>query len=324
MNLLQITALLTFFTIILLSTGIVVAVNEKNQQVTMRLEKYTRAVGQQPLPGENAVSNKEGKIRSGFKTFSRFLAPRGWISKAELELAQGDVPLRPEEYITLRIILIVFAALFFHFLDYSLLMNSLMIFVAAFIPPLLLKRTKIKRQQKFNNQLGEGLTIMANSLRAGLSFLQAMDTLSKEMPAPLSTEFARLLKEVNLGVPVEAALDNLLARVDSDDLDLLITAVKIQRQVGGNLAEVLDKIGGTIRERIKLKRDLKTLTSQGRISGLIIGLLPFFIVAAIAVINPEYMMILVTHPIGLVLIAVALCSEIIGFLVIKKIVTIDF
>ncbi|NLC10726.1 MAG: secretion system protein, partial [Firmicutes bacterium] len=173
-------------------------------------------------------------------------------------------------------------------------------------------------------QLSEGLTVMANSLRAGFSFMQAVDTLSKEMPPPLSTEFARLLKEMNLGTTTESALDNLMRRVDSKDLDLVVTSVKIQRQVGGNLAEIIDNIAKTIQQRNKLQGHLKTLTAQGRISGLIIGLLPIFIILFVSLLNPSYLTTLVTNPAGLFMLAYALVSEIIGFLIIKKIVTIDF
>ncbi len=318
MNTLQLITISTFFAVMLFSVGVAMIMKERKHKAALYLEKYTRDVKQKDL--RQGQEKKHPRLRA----FSQFLAPRRWVNKAELELAQGDIPLRPEEYITLRILLVTFTALLFFFLGFNLIVNSLMILAATFMPPFLLKRTKLKRQQKFNSQLEEGLTVITNSLRAGLSFLQAVDTLAKEMPPPLSTEFTRLLKEVNLGVPLETALNNLLARVDSNDLDLVITAIKIQRQVGGNLAEVLDNIGGTIRERIKLKRNLKTLTAQGKISGTIIALLPFFIIAALAVINPAYMMILVTHPVGPVLIAVALGLEISGFLLVKKIVAIDF
>lgn len=317
---------LTFFAVILIYAGIAAAMKESKEQVSLRLQKYTRTSRQEDSQGGDRDQKEkgEGKARQLFKLFSRWVAPKGWIVKAEAELAQGDIPLRPEEYVALRIVLVAFVALLLNSLGHGLLLNSLAVVATALLPPLLLKRAKEKRKDRFNNQLGEGLTVMANSLRAGLSFLQAVDTLSKEMPAPLCTEFGRLLKEINLGMATEDALDNLLKRVGSDDLDLLITAVKIQRQVGGNLAEILDKIGDTIRQRIKLNGDLKTLTAQGRISGIIIGLLPLFIVGIILAINPSYMEGFFLHPIGMALIAWALCSKIIGFLLIKKIVTIDF
>ena len=129
---------------------------------------------------------------------------------------------------------------------------------------------------------------------------------------------------MNLGVTTEEALDNLLRRINSQDLDLVVTAVKINRQIGGNLAEVLDKIGETINQRLKLQSELRTLTAQGRVSGYIIGLLPFIIVALVFVINPCYMMTLFTHPLGLVLIIWAILSEIIGFFLIKKIISVDY
>ncbi len=147
---------------------------------------------------------------------------------------------------------------------------------------------------------------------------------SREMAPPIGVEFARVLKEMNLGVTTEEALANLGERVVSDDLDLVITAVLIQRQVGGNLAEVLDSIAGTIRERIRLKGEVRTLTAQGRVSGLIIGVLPFALAGFIYVINPKYMMTLFTHPLGIAMVGYALVSMAVGMMMVWKIVNIEY
>jgi len=320
---LSITApLLSFLVIMFIYGGIASARREKEVRINSRLQKYTKNVDKSS--SSEKENEDEGTLRNLFRTCSKILAPKGWIKRAEKELAQADIPLRPEEYVAIRILLIVAGSIIFYTLGIGILLTALMIVLLAVLPPLLVRSTRAKRVQVFNNQLGEGLVIMANSLRAGLGFMQAVDTLSQEMPPPLSTEFERLIKEINLGTPTEEALDNMLNRVDSEDLDLVITAVKIQRQVGGNLAEILDRIGSTIGQRIKMKSELKTLTAQGRMSGLIIGLLPVAIVGIIFVINPEYMSILFSHPVGLLMLAAAVVSEIVGFFVIKNIVSIDF
>jgi len=140
----------------------------------------------------------------------------------------------------------------------------------------------------------------------------------------LSVEFGRLLREIKLGVTMEDALQNMLERLASRDLELLITAVQIQRQVGGNLAEILDNIGETIRERIRLKNEVKTLTAQGRISGLVIGLLPVLIIVVVSMINPGYMLTLIVHPLGPFLLLWAAFSELIGLMFIRRIVSIDY
>lgn len=323
MNYMQVATLLTFLTIILIILGFTAGRKSKKKKIDDRLEKYTSMHFFTPEE-ERAEAVPENSLRTIFKNFSMVLAPKGWIKKAELELAQADIPLRPEEFVTLRIISVVFITLIMHLLFENFLLTVAAALVSALVPPMMVKRAKVQRIVKFNYQLAEGLTIMANSLRAGFSFMQAMDTLSKEMPPPLSTEFTRVLQEINLGTTTEEALSNMLKRVDSEDLDLVLTAVIIQRQIGGNLAEILDKIGGTIQQRIKLKGELKTLTAQGRISGLIIGLLPLFLIAAVAVINQDYIMTLFQHPLGLFMLAWAVCSEIIGFLLIRKIVSIEF
>jgi len=190
------------------------------------------------------------------------------------------------------------------------------------IPRIAVKRAKLKRLKKFNEQIGDALIVMSNSLRAGFSFIQAMEMVAKEMPPPISDEFSRTLREMNLGTPTEEALNGISNRIESDDLDLVMTAVMIQRQVGGNLAEVLDSISHTIRERIKIKGEIKTLTAQGRISGMVVGFLPIAIGLILAVINPAYIGKLFNTSIGLGLLFAGGTSQLIGIALIKKTVEI--
>ncbi len=232
---------------------------------------------------------------------------------------QAGVPLRIEE--------IVFTALFAAAVITFLIISNHVVqavvvgIVAIFFPALWLASMRRKRLQKFNSQLGEALVLMANSLRAGFSFLQAMDLISKESPVPLRDEFSMVLREIQLGVPTEKALAGMAERIASADLEMMVTAVLIQRQVGGNLAEVLEKIAGTIKERVRIKGEIKTLTAQGRISGIIIGLLPMVLAAVLIFVNPEYIKVLISDPIGPVLIFFGLLSQLLGALMIKKIVS---
>lgn len=159
----------------------------------------------------------------------------------------------------------------------------------SFVPNIYLSMRAKNRIKSFNNQLGDTITLMANSLRSGYSFLQTLDMVAREAPEPVSTEFNRIVQEVGLGRSTEEALDGLLRRIPSDDLELLITAVNIQHEVGGNLAQILDTIGHTIRERVRIKGEIKTLTAQGRISAYVITALPVGLAIFISVINPEYM-----------------------------------
>lgn len=327
MNFPLLASLFAFISILLLCGAFISAGKAKKALLNSRLHKYTNPNAVAPNTSgqkERGRKGAESSLRQALRLFACLPAPADWRQKTERELARAGLSLHAAEYLALRIILIIIFAPVVFSLSGSMLMAVLAAFAAALLPPFFVKSAQHKRVVQFNNQLGDALTVMANSLRAGFSFMQAADTVSKEMPAPLALEFSRLLREIKLGVTMEDALQNMLERVNSRDLELLITAVKIQRQVGGNLAEILDNIGETIRERIRLKNELKTLTAQGRISGLIIGLLPVLIVAVVSLINPGYMLTLITNPLGPLLLLWAAGSEIIGLILIRRIVSLDY
>jgi tight adherence protein B len=195
--------------------------------------------------------------------------------------------------------------------------------VLFFWVPFLIVRIRTRRRMKaFNHQLGDALILISNSLRTGYSFIQSFDLVAREMQPPMSEEFSRTMKEMNLGMTTEDALEKMTKRVPSNDLDLVITAVLIQRQVGGNLAELLDNLAHTIRERVTIRGHIKTLTAQGRISGIIISLLPLGIGAIIYFFNPEYIRILFTHSVGSKLLIGAFVSQIVGIFLVRRIVNI--
>ena len=159
-----------------------------------------------------------------------------------------------------------------------------------FLPRFYVKGQQNRRLMKFNDQLGDMLNLMVNGLRAGYSTLQAMDAISKELPAPICDEFRRVVQEMQLGVPMQTSLDNLLRRIPSDDLDLVITAINVQREVGGNLSEILDTISYTIRERVRVKGEIRVLTTQVMYSGRFLSVLPLFVMGILYLLNREYMM----------------------------------
>ncbi|SHH96993.1 type II secretion system F family protein [Clostridium grantii] len=175
-----------------------------------------------------------------------------------------------------------------------------------------------KRMNKFDEQLPSTVDMIITSLKAGFSFVNSIDIISKDMPAPISEEFGLVLKEVKLGLPMEKALNNLMNRMPSEDLELVVIATSIQMQTGGNLSEILNNISETIRERILLKREVKTLTAQGRASGTILIFLPIVLGIVLTLINPSYMKVLITNTKGLILLIIVVINEIIGFLLIKK------
>ncbi len=210
------------------------------------------------------------------------------------DLARADLKLTVSEFIGLKLLTAVVGA------GAGLLIgraNAQAMFLAAlvgavlfsFVPNIYVSFRASNRVKAFNDQLGDTIIMMANALRGGYSFLQTLDMVSRESPAPVSTEFKRVVQEVGLGRSTEEALGSLLRRLPSDDLELLITAVNIQMEVGGNLAQILDTIGHTIRERVRIKGEIQTLTAQGRISAYVITGLPIALGIMISVINPEYM-----------------------------------
>jgi tight adherence protein B len=299
------------------------AVLEKHA-VKDRMDKYIDT--NYPAERTNASGNantKSGALRGAIRQASQYFEWTGFSRRMEHKLIQAGLPLKGAEFTVICLMTAFVGAAIFSLVSGKVLLAAVGL-IGGFLMPLVYLRLKIaKRTKAFNNQLGDALTLVANSLRTGYSFLQAIELVSREMMPPISVEFARTLKEMNLGVTTEDAMNNLAKRVDSDDLDLVITAVLIQRQVGGNLAEVLANIAGTIRERIKLKGEIKTLTAQGRISGLVIGLLPLGLLVIIYLINPEYIKLLFTHPIGQTMLAVGVISQAVGAILIRKIVNID-
>ncbi len=303
---------------------------ESQAVIERRLMNYMdnkKPIRQQPVEekkGDTGFSLQKLFGKKEPETLEEMLADRdSWRNSFRTELSRADIPMRPEEFIILclgggflaGVVMAIFAG--------NVMMLPLTFIAAGIIAPLLYIRIKKqKRVTNFNSQLASALPTMANSLRVGFSLFQAMKSLSEEMSPPLATEFSRTLQEINLGTRVDDSLENLSDRVKSDDLELVVMAMIIQRQVGGNLSEVLDNIAHTIQERIKIQREIQTLTAQGKISGLVVGFMPFALALILFIINPEYMTTLFTHPLGLVMLAMAFCSQMIGVFLIRKIVNI--
>lgn len=207
------------------------------------------------------------------------------------DLARADLKLKPGEYIALYVITTLGGALVAFMLGGRQFVSALIgAGLGALIPRWYVGRQKSKRLIRFNDQLPDMLNLMVNGLRAGFSIMQAMETVSKEMPVPICDEFRRVVQEMQLGIPMERSLDNLLRRIPSEDVDFVITAINVQREVGGNLAEILDVISYTIRERIRIKGEIRVLTSQVMYSGKLLSLMPIALMIVLWFINRDYMM----------------------------------
>lgn len=293
----------------------------KQARLHERLEKI---LGNQPQRSGSKSPDKKDK--RGFKVLEylgKLVGTRGLKAKIDRELARADIPLKGEEFLGLTFLLSLGMGILTYVFTRNLFSTTAVVFYSAYLPWGAVRVKQNKRRAKFNGQIGDALLIMANALRSGFSFLQAMDMVRKEMPDPIAKEFGIALLEMNWGNSTEAALAGLNERVKSDDLDLVITAVLIQRQVGGNLAEILDNIAHTIRERVRIKGEIQALTAQGRISGLIIGLLPIVLAVVIYTLNPGYLSLLFTTKAGLMMLVGAGLAELLGVLIIRQIIRIQ-
>ncbi len=250
---------------------------------------YQSFLGEEEEGGEDA-SPVASERRKAFESFDNVLAERTFGKKWRKQLARADLKLTVAEFFALHFVSMAgFFIVATFILQFDLIMAVVAGAIGLFAPRIYVARTISKRLIRFEEQLPDTLSLWVNALRSGYSVLQAMEAIAKDSPEPTQTEFKRVVQEVQLGIDMSDALDHLLDRVESEDLDLVVVAVNIQREVGGNLAEILDVIGVTIRERIKLKGEIRVLTSQGRITGYLISLLPIGLALFLNCMNPGYM-----------------------------------
>ena len=306
--------------VIFIVTGLTLAITSPRAAVMGRLEK---AAGDVSLEQKGKKTSLKEDLLWVLGRLGRITPRRGRLSEIQLNLIKADVMMRAEEYIGLTLVVGVVVYTVTFLVSGSILIGLVVALISLAIPGIIVNSKKAKRSQAITEQLPEALGIVASGLRAGFSFPQAISVVVRELEGPLTTEFARLLKENRLGKPMDEALNDLMARIENDDLEMLITALLIQRQVGGNLAEVLDSISHTIRERVRIKGEIKTLTAEGKMSAWILSLLPIGVALILSVINPGYIGTLVEEPVGIIMIVAAVIMLGIGVLVIRKIVNID-
>jgi len=243
--------------------------------------------------------------------------------KLEIELIRADMPITVEELLVIKYISSTTIATMTYLISRNIIFTLLLYFLVWNIPKFIISKRKKDRLKEFDGQLTEGIMIISNALKAGYSFLQSVAAVAEETKDPFSKEFKKLFKEMSLGIPEEDALRNMLLRMASGDLKLIINAILIQKDIGGNLSEILDNIGETIRERQKIQDELKTLTAQGRLSGIIVMLIPIVLALTIYLFNKEYILLLFNTSLGLVMISVSIFNQFLGLIMIKKTINID-
>ncbi|MDB4897540.1 MAG: Type secretion system domain [Firmicutes bacterium] len=284
----------------------------------------TRDLPGEPMNPDPDSDGKQGKVSARdalLKAVEQATLGRRFTNKLEVRLQRADWKWKPAEFMVAQGVAAGVG------LGLALISSPGLWWLLGALgwvgPHILLARAEKSRLKLFEQQLPDVLAIIANALRSGYSFLQAMEVVSREMPDPVAKEFSLVLRESRVNIPMDDALSNLVGRVKSADLDLVVTAVLIQRQVGGNLSDVLDKIGGTIKERIKLLGEIRTLTTQGRMSGWIVSILPIGMAVVFHLISPGYLNPLWQNPVGWILVFAGVTMQGIGILIIKNMVNLE-
>jgi len=266
--------------LILLIIGAVVAVSSERSLVEERLGRYLEE--ERPDRGEDSGRSVVTEW------LNRRVASSSRGDRIARELARADLKFKVAEYYALVFISTVVTALLAWLLQQQLASLVIGAIIGLFIPRFYVKRQQTVRLNKFNDQLSDMLNLMVNGLRAGYSTMQALEAVSRELPTPISDEFRRVVQEMQIGIPMEKALENLLRRIPSEDLDFVVTAINVQREVGGNLSEILDTISFTIRERVRIKGEIRVMTAQVRTSATVLSLIPVFLTLALWFVSPEY------------------------------------
>jgi tight adherence protein B len=314
--------------VLLVAIGI--AMSGGSGGVASRLERY--ASGVDTSSGTAGTGERVDAVTAGIE---RALDRQGLTARLAVSIARADLKLRPAEFVAAWI------ASPFAFMAASFVLGILFpaaqhpialaiaFLVGAFFPRFYLRYRQGKRLKAFGSQLPDTITLLANSLRAGSSFLQGIELVTRESQPPISEEFERVVREMSLGVALQPALNNLVRRVDSEDLELMVTAINIQSQVGGNLATVLDSIAFTIRERVRIVGEINTLTAMQRYSGYVITLLPVGLAGILFLISPSYISAMLKKPpellglpMGIIFFIIGGISMGIGYMLIRRIVDI--
>ncbi len=301
--------------LILLIVGLIISLRTETQ-VEERLARYLEEEKQAEKKAERSVLSEWLNKRME-KT------PRG--SRIARELARADIKLKVSEYFALLFILMVGLALISYLLAPSPISILIGVVAGYLLPQIYIKRKQAERLHRFEQQLVDMLNLMVSGLRAGYSTIQALEAVSNELSPPISEEFRRVVQEIQIGIPMEKALDNLLRRVPSVDLDFIVTAMNVQREVGGNLAEILDSISFTIRERVRIKGEIRTKTAQARTSATIVSLLPIVLSVYLWFVNRAYFMTFFDNGLlcGLLALGSAALLIVIGYTVMMRIANIE-
>jgi tight adherence protein B len=287
-------------------------------------ERRIQALRSQAGPVQEAVILRQ---ISSIPALRSLLSDNTWAARTSLDLERANLHLRVGEYLLARALLAVlfssFGLLVVEGRTLGLLLGIPLAFLGFMLPAFYVGLRKRRRLQAIQNQLVEAITLIANSLRSGLGFLQGVQAAARQLTPPIADELDHLVQDINLGVSTEQALLDLSRRVGSYDLDMVITAIIIQRSTGGNLSEILDNVAETMRERQRVQGEISTLTAEKRLTGNILAGYPAVLAGILFLLHPDLMSVLWTESTGIVLLIIAGVLQVIGFIAIRRIVTID-
>jgi len=312
--------ILFFVTSILFFYSLLQMLSNSDKRLEKRIKYYL------DLQEQNKLNNQDFNVLLQLQMIKQKVSQsllKNNNQKVNTLLIRSGVALKPEEYIIFRWIITLLVGGILYLITGQLVFLLIGVVLGYMLPNLWLAQKHKKRVSAFNDGLSDMINTIVGSLRAGFSFTQALKTVSEEAKSPIKEEVEQIIKEMQYGISMENALIALKERMQSEDLELMIHAILIQKQVGGNLATILDKIVDTIRERNRIQQQVITLTAQGRLSGMVIGLLPIILGFVIYLIEPDYIGTLFSNSIGITMLIIGVISGIFGFIMIRKLTMIE-
>jgi tight adherence protein B len=311
-------AALVGLSILLLFLGLSRARRSRERAIEERLGTFgLREVGPDQIPADQA--QKPGRLAG----LDQAMEGSSFAANLATQLARADLKLTPAEFVLISLTSMVGFFLLTTLIFRTPVLGLVGGIVGFFAPRWYVGYRHRKRLTAFNDQLGDTINLLANSLRSGYSIIQAMETVAHELADPMATEFSRVVQEIGLGLSHEQALSNLLRRINSEDLDLMVTAIVIQSRVGGNLAQILDTIGFTIRERVRIKGEIRVLTAQQMISAHVLTGLPIILGLFLFLVSRRYMMLLFQEPCGWIMVITVLVMITAGYVMVRRIIDIE-
>ncbi|HXG36890.1 MAG TPA: type II secretion system F family protein [Dehalococcoidia bacterium] len=320
--------LLIIAVLISLAVALLILALTSRAKTGARLSERLDAFRDAPATAENLPAPEVWRVRSGerLQAFNLFFGRMRGADTIAQDLDRAGIPLRVGEFYLVRYGVAAFlfiAALLLTPNITGVIVGLALAVTGYFLPLFFVSFKKRSRLKKIDGQLGELLSMVSNSLKAGYGLMQGLEFASRQIRPPLSAEVKRMLRDTSLGMPAEEAINGFAQRINSADIDMVVTAINIQRTVGGNLAEILDKVAFTIRERERIRGEIATLTAQQKMTAYVIGFLPVGVGALFFMLNPDYMSLLFTESLGRMMIGAAVVLEFLGIMVMRRIIAIE-